>query len=177
MFTNKLHAGSPFPEISATLLTGEKVSLSEPKNGKDWMMVVVYRGRHCPLCTKYLNDLEQHREALAKAGVDLLAVSGDSKEQLESHMEKLKVSFPLAFGLSQDAMKQLGLYISVPRSDQETDHNFAEPGLFIINEQGNIQVVDISNNPFVRPHLPELVSGVNWIRNPKNNYPIRGTFA
>ena len=71
-------------------------------------------------------------------------------------------------------MKQLGLYISHPRSAEETDHPFAEPGLFVINDSGTVQVVDISNNPFVRPELEALTSGLAWIR--KNTYPIRGTF-
>ena len=71
-------------------------------------------------------------------------------------------------------MQQLGLYISDPRSPKETDHPFAEPGLFVVNVQGTLQVVDISNNPFVRPDLKTLVSGLKWIRNPDNNYPIRG---
>ena len=72
-------------------------------------------------------------------------------------------------------MKELELYISVPRSEQETDHNFAETGLFVINEEDTVQVVDIANNPFVRPDLEALVNGLSWIRNPENNYPIRGT--
>ncbi len=176
MFTNKLHAGAKFPEINATLLSGEKVLLSQPNGDKDWKLVLVYRGRHCPLCTKYLNEMEQHIQSLYDIGVDIIAVSGDSKEQLLSHQEKLNVSFPLAYGLTQEQMQALGLYISVPRSEKETDHNFAEPGLFVINQDGNVQVVDISNNPFVRPSLAEFVSGINWIRNPENNYPIRGTF-
>ena len=176
MYTNKLHAGSPFPAIRARLLSDEEVLLSEPQGYKDWKLVVVYRGKHCPLCTKYLNQLEQYVQALNDVGVDIIAVSGDSKAQLESHLEKLDVSFALAYGLTLEQMQELGLYISIPRSEQETDHNFAEPGLFIINQDGNIQVVDISNNPFVRPDLAELVSGINWIRNPDNHYPIRGTF-
>lgn len=73
-------------------------------------------------------------------------------------------------------MKELGVYISHPRSAQETDHLFPEPGLFIINDKGQVQVVDISNNPFVRPALNQLVSGLAWIKNPENNYPIRGTY-
>ena len=71
-------------------------------------------------------------------------------------------------------MKDLGLYISHPRSPEETDHPFAEPGVFVINESGTVQVVDISNNPFVRPSLKSLVSGLGWIRS--NTYPIRGTY-
>ena len=40
--------------------------------------------------------------------------------------------------------------------------------------EGNLQVTDISNGPFVRPHLEALVGGLEFIRNPDNNYPIRG---
>ena len=101
-------------------------------------------------------------------------MSGDSKQQLTSHMTDLEVNFPIAYGLTLSQMKQLGLYISDPRSAEETDHSFAEPGLFVVNEQGKVQVVDISNNPFVRPELQSLISGLGWIRNPANNYPIRG---
>lgn len=176
MYSEKLHAGSAFPTIHASLLSGETVDLAATSEGYDWKLVLVYRGKHCPLCTKYLNALEKHVEALKHCGVEAIAVSGDSREQLTQHLDKLDVSFPLAFGLTQEQMKTLGLYISIPRSDKETDHHFAEPGLFVVNQEGNIQVVDISNNPFVRPDLEELVSGIEWIRNPNNNYPIRGTF-
>lgn len=174
IYTDKLHAGTEFPEITATLENGDETTLGKPKQGMDWQMVVVYRGKHCPLCTRYLNQLEEAKTALADIGVDLIAVSGDSKQQLEMHKRQLNVSFPLAYGLTLAQMQTLGLYISDPRSPQETDHPFAEPGLFVVNQQGNIQVVDISNNPFVRPELKSLVNGLAWIRDPNNNYPIRG---
>ena len=172
--TTKLHAGTTFPTIEVSDLHGNTITLGKPAEGTDWQMVVVYRGRHCPLCTKYLNQLEGYKDRLRANKVDLVAVSGDSKEQLLSHKEKLSVSFPLYYGLSEAQMRELGLYISVPRSEKETDHNFAEPGLFVINENGQIHVVDISNNPFVRPELEALANGLEWIRNPENNYPIRG---
>jgi len=173
-YTNKLHAGSHFPEVKVTLLNGEEVVLGNPKNGADWQLVIVYRGRHCPLCTRYLNQLEEYKTQLLVTGVDVIAVSGDSKAQLESHLEQLNVSFPLAYGLTVEQMQTLGLYISNPRSEQETDHQFSEPGLFVVNQEGKIHVVDTSNNPFVRPELQALVNGLNWIRDPDNNYPIRG---
>lgn len=140
-------------------------------------MVVVYRGRHCPLCTKYLNQLEDYRQNLHDINVDLVAVLGDSKEQLEEYLDRLQVSFPLLYGLTIEQMQTLGLYIFNPRSKKETDHPFAEPGLFVVNNKGQVQVVDISNNPFVRPELDALVSGLKWIRDPSNNYPIRGTYS
>ncbi|MBT43120.1 MAG: thioredoxin peroxidase, partial [Idiomarina sp.] len=48
-YTNKLHAGSAFPDISAKLLNGDTKKLATPENGLDWKMIVVYRGQHCPL--------------------------------------------------------------------------------------------------------------------------------
>ena len=71
-------------------------------------------------------------------------------------------------------MQKLGLYVSYPRSEKETDHPFAELGLFLINSEGTLQVVDIPNNPFVRPDLEQVHSGLEWIRS--NDYPIRGTY-
>lgn len=171
----KLKAGDDFPSLTATRLDGTTVTLGVPKGEATWQAVFVYRGKHCPLCTQYLNELETYKQAFADAGVDILAVSADAKHQLEAHLEKLTISFPIAYGLSEDAMKTLGLYISIPRSEQETDHHFAEPGLFVVNEKGQLHVVDISNNPFVRPELGALTRGLAWIRNPDNHYPIRGT--
>ena len=176
MYTNKIHAGAAFPEITVQAADGTTEDIGKPKGDHDWKLVVVYRGKHCPLCTKYLNQLEDYVARLGDIGVDVAAVSGDSKAQLEEHREKLDVSFPLYYGLTIEQMQSLGVYISHPRSPEETDHPFAEPGLYVINSDGAVQVVDISNNPFVRPELESLVSGLEWIRNPDNNYPIRGTY-
>ena len=104
------------------------------------------------------------------------AVSGDSKAQLDEHLEELSITYPIAYGLSQEDMAKLGLYISTPRSEKETDHNFAEPALFVLNEKNEIHIAEIANAPFVRPDLEQLVSGLEFIRNPDNNYPIRGTY-
>ena len=172
--SSKLKAGKAFPSITATLLDGTQIDLGKAYGGADWHMLVVYRGVHCPLCTRYLNLLEEKKSALADIGVSVTAVSGDSKAQLTQHMEKLNISYPIAYGLSETQMKALGLYISAPRSAQETDHNFAEPGLFIINEQGNVQVVDISNMPAFRPELDVVVNGLTFVRS-QGDYPLRGT--
>ncbi len=176
MKTEKLHAGTDFPALPVNGRDDTVVDISKPAGDADWQMVVVYRGRHCPMCTKFLNGLAGFRRRLLDIGIDIAAVSGDSKEQLDDHMTRLDVNFPLFHGLTLEQMQDLGLYISVPRSEQETDHDFAEPGLFVINADGQLQVVDLSNNPFARPDLEIFVSGLEWIRNPDNNYPIRGTY-
>ena len=176
MTTKKLHAGDKFQSLTVNDEHDASVDISKPTGEADWQMVVVYRGRHCPLCTKFLNGLTSFRQRLLDIGIDIAAVSADSKAQLREHKSRLDVNFPLFYGLTLERMEDLGLYISIPRSEKETDHNFAEPGLFVINTDGELQVVDISNNPFARPDLEVFVSGLEWIRAPENNYPIRGTY-
>lgn len=170
----KLAPGNAFPIIKASFLDGSSADLGKPHSGADWQMLVVYRGKHCPLCVRYLNLLEEQQANLSALGVSVSAVSADSQEQLKENMEKLNISFPIAYGLTEEQMKQLGLYISSPRSEQETDHNFAEPALFVINEQRRLQAVNISNAPFLRPELDVVVRGLKFVRE-QNNYPIRGT--
>ena len=101
-------------------------------------------------------------------------VSDDSLDRSEPHIAKLGVDLAIGYDLSIAQMRTMGLYISKPRSDAESPRPFAEPGLFVINSDGSLQVTDISNGPFVRPHLETLVGGLEFIRNPEHNYPIRG---
>ena len=55
MSDHKVRAGRTFPSITVTALDGSQHDLAERNEGR-WKMVVVYRGRHCPLCTKYLRQ-------------------------------------------------------------------------------------------------------------------------
>lgn len=169
--TPKIAAGSPFPETRVQILGGDEIDLAVPS--KEWRMVVVYRGKHCPLCTKYLTALNDKVADLSEIGIDVVAVSGDPEEKAEVQMDLVKPAYPVGYGLTIDQMHSLGLYISKPRSDQETDRPFAEPGVFVINDDGAVQIVDISNAPFARPDLDSLVGGLAFVR--KHEYPIRGT--
>lgn len=177
---NSLAAGQRFPALKLPLLRpGSDAALfdvSKPKAPYDWKLVLVYRGAHCPLCTRYLGELNEALPDLHALGVDVVAVSADPKDKAISQIQPLNLDFDVAYGLSIAQMKSLGLYISNPRSAEETDRPFAEPGLFVINSEGKVQIVDTSNAPFVRPEIKTLVMGLGFIRNPDNNYPIRGTY-
>ena len=79
----------------------------------------------------------------------------------------------MLYGMDVPTMQRLGIYISEPRSVQETDHRFPEPALFVVNKDGVLQLVDIANAPFLRPDLDRLLRGVGFII--EKGYPIRGT--
>jgi peroxiredoxin len=176
MSTNFLKAGAPFPDVIVANLNGNAFSLGEPRGELDWKMIIVYRGKHCPICTNYLKTLSTMTAEFNAIGIDVAAVSVDPLDRATAHMSEVNPNFEVGYGISIDQMGSLGLFISSPRSDQETDRPFAEPGLFVVNSEGLIQVIDVSNAPFARPELSSLLKGLAFIRNPDNNYPIRGTY-
>jgi hypothetical protein len=70
-------------------------------------------------------------------------------------------------------MRSLGLYISAPLTPDETDRNFAEPGLYCIWPDGTALLIAVSNGPSARPDLDQLLDGM--IFTIKNGKPPRGT--
>lgn len=170
-----LAAGSTFPLTDVPQLGGGTLTLGAPRGGHDWQLVVVYRGLHCPLCKTYLARLQELEAEYNALGVDVVAVSGDPEAKAQAFAEEKELGIAIGYGLSVAQMRALGLYISDPRSPQETDQPFPEPGLFVINAAGKIQIVDVSNAPFARPDLASIAGGIKFIRG--SDYPLRGMHA
>ena len=167
---SRMPAASPFPALSWSRTDG---GILNPATIDGWRLLVIYRGAHCLLCRSYLNTLEKLQSDFAEAGVTVAALSSDPRDRAVKEASEEGWTFPVGYDLSEAEMRQLGLYVSSPRSPEETDRNFAEPGLFVINPQGAVQIVDLSNAPFARPDLEGLLSGLKFII--AKDYPIRGT--
>ncbi|MFT5796940.1 MAG: peroxiredoxin [Candidatus Azotimanducaceae bacterium] len=174
MSAMKLDAGASFPKFEVAKFGGGVLNVGTPSGDHDWQLVIVYRGKHCPICTRYLNTLNELLPKFNELGVDVIAISADTEDRATIQLADIKPEFAVGYDMSIAQMQSLGLYISDPRSEAESDRPFPEPGLFMINEQGNIQIIDISNAPFARPDLNVFLGGAGFVRNPENNYPIRG---
>ncbi len=135
-------------------------------------MLIVYRGKHCPLCKTYLNTLDAMLDDFNAASIAVATVSADTAEKAKAEVVECGWRVLVAYDLSVAQMRELGLYVSDPRPPQETDRPFVEPGLFVINPAGLVQIVDVSNAPFARPDLKSLLGGIGFAM--AKDYPIRG---
>ena len=160
-----------FPDISLQTLSGEALVLGRPPEGK-WRMLVIYRGLHCPICKKYLGQLNEMKVDFYKMNVQVVAVSTDPEEKAKRFASELGLDFEVAYGLGIDQARDLGLYISTPLDSTETDQPFAEPGLFFIRPDGGLHFGEISSAPFCRPDLEMLKMGIGIIQ--EKDYPARG---
>ena len=138
-----------------------------------WTLLIVYRGKHCPRCKKYLNILNAMKGDWESSGFDIAVVSADTEDKAQADVAEFGWDFDLGYGLTEDQMATLGVYVTEPLSPAETDRRFAEPGTFVIRPDGSQIVVAISNGPAVRPELAELLDGM--VFNKTNDRPARGT--
>lgn len=168
---SKPDAGGQMPEMSFPRLGGGEISVGGVRERHT--LLIVYRGKHCGRCKKYLSAFEDMQGDWDAAGFDIAVVSADRLEKVEADVAEFGWTFPLGFDLSEAQMRALGLYVSDPLSPDETDRRFAEPGVFCVRPDGAIQVVCISNGPAARPDLAELLDGMKF--NIAQNRPARGT--
>ena len=164
-------AGSILAPISFPKLGGGEITVGGAR--ENWTLLVVYRGKHCPRCKKYLNILNDMRKQWVDAGFDIAVVSADTHEKAQADNAEFGWSFDLGYALSEEQMSALGLYVSEPLSPQESDRRFAEPGTFVIRPDGSILLIAISNGPSARPDLAELLDGMIFTK--VNDRPPRGT--
>jgi peroxiredoxin len=171
MPTQKPIAGSFLEPMSFPRLGGGELTVGGTR--ENWTLFVVYRGKQCGRCKKYLKILNDMRGDWHDAGFDIAVVSADTQAKAQADKKDLGWEFDLGYGLSEDQMARLGVYVTEPLSASETDRRFAEPGVFVVRPDGSILLISISNGPSARPDLVELLDGM--IFTIENNRPPRGT--
>lgn len=164
--------GTQVPELKLPLTIGAQYDLSE-QHPENFTLVVFYRGLHCPICRGQLKDLSGKLGEFTDRGVNVVAVSMDSKERAMQVDEKWDTGdVPLAYGMSEDTARAWGLYISSGREDSDEPDVFSEPGVFLLRPDGTLYFASTQNAPFTRPPLDQLLQGIDYIV--KNDYPTRG---
>ena len=171
MLITKPEAGGLLPQLTFDKLGGGTIAVGGTKDR--YTLFVVYRGKHCGRCKKYLNGLQTLAADWEAAGFDIAVVSADPEAKAQQDVAEFGWKFDIGYGMSEEQMEKLGVYISDPLSPDETDRRFSEPAVFCVRPDGVIQIVCLSNGPAARPDLEELLDGMKF--NIANNRPARGT--
>ena len=143
-------------------------------------LIVFYRGLHCPACAKYLQELGRLLPEFAQRGVNVIAISHDTRERAEAMRGKLEApNLRIGYGLGLATARDWGLYISATRGKSSLDIEetalFPEPGLFLVKPDGTLYFAAVQNMPFARPHFDELISAVDFVI--AKNYAARGEYV
>ncbi len=169
----------PVPALNVALVgAGRFVLGSAP--GEKFDLVVFYRGLHCPICAKYLLELERLAPEFASRGVQVVAVSSDDADRAKQMADKVKASgVKFGYGLSLRSARQWGLYISASRGKTsigiEEPALFSEPAVYIVRPDGTLYYGAVQTMPFARPPFQDLLGAIDFAI--AKDYPARGEYT
>ena len=159
------------PGLKVDLDSGDAYDLAG-QSPERFTMVVFFRGLHCPVCRGQLRELDRRLSEFTERGIEVIAVSGETQDRTQQLRDEWKLeNLTLAYGLTEEAMRSWGLFISKGISDTEPAL-FNEPGLFLITPDATIFYESILSMPVGRPQLDELLGGIDFWTD--NDYPARG---
>jgi peroxiredoxin len=167
----------PVPELRvATLAHGDfDLAADAPKL---FTLISFYRGLHCPVCLKYLRDLEKLIPEYERRGTKVIAVSSDVPERAQEMASKVGTSLRFGHSLPLTIARKWGLYISSSRGKTsiniEEPPLFSEPAVFLVRPDGTLYYGAVQTMPFARPLFSELLQAIDFTI--ANDYPARGEY-
>lgn len=169
----------PVPALNVPLVGGGRYVLGAAP-GEAFDLIVFYRGLHCPICAKYLIELERLAPEFHKRGVQVLALSSDDEARAQAMAEKINASaLKVGHGLSLRSARQWGLYISTSRGKTSIGIDepalFSEPGVFIVRPDGTLYYGATQTMPFARPQFQDLLGAIDFAL--AKDYPARGEYT
>ena len=171
-----LTPGATAPTLALPVTGGgttDDLALGTGSDGR-FTLLVFFRGLHCPVCRAQLTELHRRHEDVRAAGVGrVLAVSMETQERSESLLSQWGLDgLPVAHGLSEDAARAWGLFLSTGIGEHEPAL-FSEPGTAVLDSDGTVYWTSVSSMPFARPPLDDVLAGLRLVQ--AKDYPARGT--
>lgn len=159
------------PSLVIQRIGGGEWSLADQRP-ENFLLLVFYRGHHCPICKTYLEKLNSLLGDASKQGINIFVASGDTEELARQSQEEWEIDdLDLGYGMTVAQMTEWGLYISAAIKEEEPAV-FGEPGLFLIKPDQKIYYVAYNSMPMGRPDLKEVIEFVEFIL--EKDYPARG---
>ncbi len=159
------------PDLDLPIAGGGRFVLAE-RSPERFTMLAFNRGLHCPVCRAQLSELDRRLPELAERGIEVVSVSGESEERAERMRSDWGIeNVPLAHGLSEEQMREWGLFVSRGRGEQEPAL-FNEPAVFLLAPDRTVYYEAILSMPVGRPQIDDLLQGVDFWT--ENDYPARG---
>jgi peroxiredoxin len=170
-----LKAGDKAPDFIGYDQKGKQIELKKILE-QGPVILFFYRGKWCPVCSKYLNDYQDSLKVLTDQGFNVIAITPESIENVEQTVKLHNLTFTVIYDCQEKIMKDYDVMFSVTKAYQdkilsEYSINIAEnngrdaarlpvPATYIINKDGIIVAVqfdpDYRNRASVKWMLKNL---------------------
>jgi peroxiredoxin len=151
-----LKPGDKAPDFSGYDQAGNRVQSKKILESGP-MVLFFYRGKWCPVCSRYLNNYEDSLDILTGMGVNVVAVTPESIENVEQTVKLHNLSFTVIYDCQEQIMKDYDLMFNVTKAYQDSIMKYLSidialnngrdvahlpvPATYIINREGIIVAV------------------------------------
>jgi peroxiredoxin len=160
------------PDVVLTDVEGKEVKLYSLLEKKPTVLIF-YRGGWCPYCNLQMEQLHTIEGDVLKEGYQIVAVSADRPENIETSIEKHDLHYTLLSDSTMNAAKAFGLAFRVDKEALERSKKYAAtleagsglshhilpvPAVFIIQKDGSITFEYVNPNFKVRLNAQVLLA-------------------
>ncbi|MGA5304160.1 peroxiredoxin family protein [Nucisporomicrobium flavum] len=152
-----LQPGAAFPDLTLNLADGTSAAVADLL-GDDFGVVLFYRGSWCPYCNAQLRAFQRALPRLTEAGIKVVALSVDSREDTEALIAKHDLTFPIGYGA--DAAKvsvATGAFVN-------DDPAYLQSTGFVLDPRGSVLVSVYSSGAIGRLVPEDVVGLVRYVR-------------
>jgi peroxiredoxin len=151
-----LKAGDKAPDFTGYDQKGKQIELKKLLE-KGPVVLFFYRGKWCPVCSKYLNNYQDSINLITDQGVNFVAITPESIENVEQTVKFHNITFTVIYDCQEKIMKDYDVMFNVTKEYQDKiltsfSTNIATnngrdaarlpvPATFIISKDGNIVAV------------------------------------
>jgi peroxiredoxin len=151
-----LKEGDKAPDFSGYDQSGARVN-SKDLLVKGPIVLFFYRGKWCPVCSKYLNNYQDSLKILTDMGANVVAITPESIENVEQTVKLHNLSFTVIYDCQEQIMKDYNVMFSVTKAYSDVVQKYLSidiaanngreaarlpvPATYIINRDGIIIAV------------------------------------
>jgi peroxiredoxin len=166
------------PNVTVKTAGGSPVSLQALLMQKPTVLIF-YRGGWCPYCSRQLAELKSIEQDLVDEGYQVLAISPESPEKLQSQKLETEFAVTLISDESLAAIRGFGVAFYVPTdtrklykdrmnveltADETKTAVLPAPAIFILDETGTVQFNYVNPDFKVRPSAALVLSAAKLVK-------------
>jgi peroxiredoxin len=113
-----LKIGDKAPDFTGYDQTGKQVELKKLLS-QGPIILFFYRGKWCPVCSRYLNNYQDSLKVLTDQGFNVVAITPESIENVEQTVKLHNLTFTVIYDCQEKIMKDYDVMFSVTRDYQD----------------------------------------------------------
>jgi len=113
-----LKPGDKAPDFTGYDQNGNQVRLKKMLESGP-LVIFFYRGKWCPVCSRYLNAYQDSLNILIGMGVNVVAITPESIENVEQTVKLHNLSFTVVYDCQEQIMKDYDVMFNVTQAYQE----------------------------------------------------------